>query len=132
MNVSSITYHYFLQTSTSVQRILSLQEGFCSFSKFLDKVSSLVLVDPLSDPLGLCLACCSQRFWVGFVWKTEIQMVGRVLDEDGDSLLTHLLEDTSGVPWIQGAIAENDIGCLHEVFLGVVAAEVRERPVVLW
>jgi len=102
------------------------------FRKLFDEVGSLVLIDEFSNPLHLGGAGSSEGSWISLVWKAEVEMMSRLFNEDGDCLVADLLEDATSMPWVKASIAENDVGCLHEVLLWVNSSEVLECPVVLW
>ena len=52
------------------------------FRQFVNEVGSLVLVNPLCNPLGFLVASFSESGWVGSVWKSEVKMVSRLFDVD--------------------------------------------------
>ena len=96
-----------------------------------EEVGALVLIDELSDPLGLELACLCERLGVSLVWQAKIEMMSRVLNVDDKSLIIDLLGDATSVPRVERAVREDDVGSLHEVTLRDTAAEVVKCEVVL-
>ena len=95
------------------------------------EVGALVLIDELSNPLGLKLACLGESIRVGLVWQAEIEMMSRVFNVDDKSFIVDLLGDATSVPRVEATVREDDVGSLHEVALRDTAAKVIEGEVVL-
>lgn len=96
----------------------------CLVSDLGVEVSSLVLIDKLSDPFSLGLPGICKTLAVSFVGLAQVKMVGRLLDVDGHSLVVEGECDATCVPRIKLTIAEDDVRSLCEIFLWVVAAKV--------
>ena len=97
----------------------------------VDKVGTLVLIDPLGNPFSLGLTSVSKSLGVGGVGKTQVGVMGRVLDVDSDALVVDLLKDATSVPRVQVSVGEDYVRGLSEVALRHTATEVVESPVVL-
>jgi hypothetical protein len=95
------------------------------------EVGALVLVDPLGDLFGFNLSGICQRLGISDVWKSEVQVMGGVLNVKWSRLWAYFKGNATGLPGIELSIGENDVGRLHKVFLGVLATEVFESPAIL-
>ena len=64
----------FSYTVSLKEKLLKLFSQFF-FKDVCIERSSLVLINPLSDPFGLSLASISERLGVSSVWQAKIQMM---------------------------------------------------------
>jgi hypothetical protein len=69
----------------------------------------LIVLDPLFDPGHLDGSGLGKSPWVGFVGFSQIEVMGRLFNVEGDGVLGNIGCYTTSVPWVIRSVRENDI-----------------------
>ena len=110
--------------------MFSFLEHFAELN-LVHKVGALVLIYPLRNLLGFKLAGVSEGLRISFIWKSQVQVMGGVLDVDGSGFWADVESYSTCLPGVELTVGEDDIRGFHEVFGGVDATEVLKSPIVL-